>query len=533
MPSPLERLNLPLAYKRVRDELVEQPKSGRAFAVNAFEQELVETDLDPWLGTLKAAVVGGNYTPGALQICGAPKGGDLVRPGALISLSDRVVYTAAVGACVKRIVEATRWSQRKVDFAPLFHATHPHQRQWLLKPFKGWELWTERSVALLDRRSTRYVVTADIAGFFENVSIKRLRNDLVRIGCQEDVVQLVAGCLNKWAGLVGDRGLPQGVLASDILAKLYLESLDRRIKDDGHMHVRYADDLRVFCRSHVEARRALVLVTELLRERGLTLQSAKTEIRPASAALRAEFAGAVPLIKALHAEWIDEAIDSGVIPEGYASVPVSVIDDLVDLEPEAMDPEVIRRAFKVFVLEAERPNRSMFRYLLRRLASLDDDFAAGYCSARLMSHPEAAPEILRYFADLGEAALQVPISHALGSRDLLAYPYTRYLMLVWLRDAEFRLRNQALAAARKQAFQPENPAYLQAAARAVLGRAGVHSDLDKIAGLLTTSADPFERAQLLCCLTRLDKGLRNDLAGRVAPETPWGARAAKYVRTVG
>jgi retron-type reverse transcriptase len=125
-------------------------------------------------------------------------------------------------------------------------------------------------------RRTKFVVTADIAGFFENISIKRLRYELARIGSPEPVLDLLSQCLNKWS-VADERGIPQGVLASDVLAKLYMESFDKRLRDAGHSHVRYADDIRVFCRSRTEARRALVLVTEMLRERGLTVQSAKDQ----------------------------------------------------------------------------------------------------------------------------------------------------------------------------------------------------------------------------------------------------------------
>ena len=525
-------LNFDLAYKRVQDELVDQPRSGRAFVANPFERELAELDLESWLAALKSDVIAGHYSPGEIELCGAPKGGDLVRPAARMSLADRVVYTAAVGSCVKYIVAATRWSQRTLDFAPLFHATHSHQRQWLLKPFLGWERWNERSLSRLALARTKFVVTADIAGFFENVSISRLRTDLIRIGSPAEVVDLLSACLTHWA-LVRDRGLPQGVLASDVLAKLYLESFDKRVKDDGHIHVRYVDDVRVFCTSRAEARRSLVLVTELLRERGLTVQSAKTRIRLADAQLKAELEGAVPAIKALHREYIDEALDAGVLPENEESVPASVIDDLVNAEPDAMDPEVFRRAFTKYVVDVERPNQSMFRYLLRRFAAGKDPFAVDYCSGRLRSGPEATPEILRYFADLNDPyRLQVPVADALASRDLEMYPFPRFLILSWIRSYCPKLRRPTTAAVRKQAFRPEHPSYVQAAARAVLGRLGDHSDIEQIAGLLAGSRDGLQRAQLLCCLGRLEKAPRNALGGRLRTEQPWGALAASYVKSV-
>lgn len=527
--APLDKLNFDLAYKRVRDELKDQRTTGRAFIANPFEQELVELDLEGWLKGLKESVIDLSYVPGDLDLCGAPKGKELIRPGARMSLADRVVYTAAVGACVRQMVTATKWSQRRIDFAPLFHATKFGQRQWLLKPFVGWDGWNTQSLKKLSIARTRFVVTADIAGYFENISIARLQSELTRIGAPADVTELIGRCLLRWA-LVRDRGLPQGVLASDVLSKLYLESVDKRLKDAGFIHVRYSDDIRVFCRSRPEARRALVLVTELLRERGLTVQSAKTKIRAADDALAKEFAGAVPAIKALNQEYVEEALDSGVLPEAEASVPASVIDDLMNAEPDAMDPEVFWRAFKQFVRDAEEPNGTMLRYLLRRFAGSGDHHAVAYCAGRLTEAPDLTSAILRYFEDLEDAKkLEIPLRKALSSNQLAMYPFSRFLILCWMAD-HGSSRSPNLAVVRKQAFGAEHPDYVQAAARRALARIGDDSDLDRMAVLLVSSGDPLQRAQLLCCLGRLEKARRNDLAGRLKKEKPWGSLAAKYVK---
>jgi hypothetical protein len=524
-------LKLPLAYKRVRDELIEQPKSGRAFVANTFEQELVEVDLAGWLAELGLMLAADTYSPEAIELCGAPKGGGLIRPGARLSLSDRVVYTAAVGSCIKEIVAATRWSQGRIDFAPLFDPKKAHQQRWLRSPFAGWKGWTERSLTRLDLSTTKYVVTIDIAGYFENINITLLQSELLRIGSATEPVSVIVRCLRHWAQ-VQDRGIPQGVMASDILAKLYLESFDKRLKDEGYTHVRYVDDVRIFCRTRSEARQALVFATELLRGRGLTVQTAKTTIRVADDLLRKEIEGAVPTIKALNREYIDEAIDAGVLLAADESVPVSVIDDLINAEPSKMDPEVIHRAFVTFVINTDKPNRSMFHYLLHRLAAAADHFAVEFCADYLRSDPNEAPEILRYFEDLDDArSLALPVVKALASRDVEMYPYTRFLMLGWLRRNCRTLSKPGLTIVRKHAFRPEHPDYVQGAARSVLGRVGDHSDLDQIASLVRSTVDPFKRAQLLCCLGRLEKGRRNALVSRVKGEQPWGARASALVKS--
>jgi hypothetical protein len=368
----------------------------------------------------------------------------------------------------------------------------------------------------------------DIAGFFENIAVRRLIHDLKRIECPENAVAILSQCLNKWA--IEERGLPQGVLASDILSKVYLESFDRRLRDAGVKHVRYSDDIRAFCTSRRSAKETLVLIIELLRERGLTVQSAKTDIREKGQGLRREFAGAVPAIRALNRDFIDEAIAAGVLMAGDASVPVSVIDDLANAAPSRMNPKVIRRAWRVFVVRRSAPNRSMFRYLLRRFSASTDRTAIEYCAQRLHQHPDRTPEILRYFAAFSDPRLQDLVATALAHGDLAPYPYTRYLMLRWLRERGVRLRARTRRAVRRDAFGVTRPRYLQNEAWATLAELGTASDLDQLAGIAPTMSEPFERAQLLCCLKGLERDRRNALSGRLGREVPWGRMASAYVR---
>ena len=80
--------------------------------------------------------------------------------------------------------------------------------------------------------------------------------------------------LNRWAQPRA-KGIPQGFSASDILAKIYLNPIDRALRNGGFTHLRYVDDIRIFCKSRLEAKRGLLLLNDLMRKRGLNLQSAK------------------------------------------------------------------------------------------------------------------------------------------------------------------------------------------------------------------------------------------------------------------
>lgn len=521
-------LRLRLAFQRVRDELLEQPKSGRAFVANRFELSLIEVAYGDWITNLRAELGSDIWTPGPVEFCNAPKGRGLVRPGVRMAIRDRVVYTAAVGMCLRNIDAQTRWSQKRIDFATQINSNKLSKREWLRSPFVGWKAWRDESLRLLALRRSTFVVLADIAGYFENISISLLTSDLLQAGCREDVIVLLRKCLNHWCQ-TPDRGLPQGILASDILAKVYLEAFDRHLKGHGLRHVRYADDLRIFCKSEREAREALVKVTELLRQRGLTLQSAKTQITKA-AGLEPEFEGAVPAIQALQRDFIvDKKIRQQMVDD--PSIPISAIDDLAGSDPTTFDPKVIQRAFRRFVVQSESPDKTMRRFLLRRFAALHDDTAVEYCETLVVDAPEATTEILRYFQDLDDPArFEFALVRALRDPDLTMYPYQQCLILDWLWRNAHSLRKPTRATIRKIALSGDTPSYVRIVCEALLGRFGDIADRERIATRFGSSSDPLERAQLLCCLSNLEKGRRNALMGRVKDEGPWVARAVKLMR---
>lgn len=177
-----------LALQRVTRELRDQPRTGRAFVANPFEAELVEAHREEWLRDLKCRVESGRWSPGPIEICDAPKGGNLVRPAARLGIEDRVVYTAAVGACLPNIFTATRWSQGTCDFATRLNSSKLDTTEWMRNPFRGWKEFVDRSVYRCQTHPV--VVVADIAGYFENISMNLLASDLRRIGSPSPAIKL-------------------------------------------------------------------------------------------------------------------------------------------------------------------------------------------------------------------------------------------------------------------------------------------------------------------------------------------------------
>jgi hypothetical protein len=84
--------------------------------------------------------------------------------------------------------------------------------------------------------------------------------------------------ISNWNAFVS-YGLPVGLAGSRILAEAAIADLDETIQGLALQHCRYSDDMRIFCSSEAQARRALEHVAmHLFETHGLTLQSSKTEI---------------------------------------------------------------------------------------------------------------------------------------------------------------------------------------------------------------------------------------------------------------
>lgn len=238
MPFLIDLLDLDLAWRRTKSDL----QSGRVFVHSPLEIELVEADLKPWLDRLRQKIQN-SYQPESAVIADIPKGNGAVRPGAMLSLEDRVVYSALVGALLPTINNGLMWSQGIVDFSYRLSGT-PRRVEWFTNTFNAWTAFRKASLEKIDKGATHVVIT-DITGFYENIDLSVLFSDLRNLGCHEEVTQLLSRCLNRWCVLPG-RGLPQGLSTSDILSKVYLNPIDRAIIDSGIDFIRYVDDNRFY-----------------------------------------------------------------------------------------------------------------------------------------------------------------------------------------------------------------------------------------------------------------------------------------------
>lgn len=516
-------LDLELAWQRVRTDIPE-----RVFVRHPYELSLIELDLEGWLCSLRENIRSNSYSPKPMVVCDVPKGNGLIRPGGHISMDDRVIYAACVGACFPQIHQALSWAQGTIDFSYRLPATLDTPG-WLRSQFGGWRDFRTRSLSKI-AEGVSYVVMTDISGYYENVDIFLLISDLKQMGAPIEAVDQLSTCLNRWSQVRG-RGIPQGHSPSDILGKLYLNSIDHNLQTMGYTHYRYVDDFRFFCHDLVEAKKALIDLNRLLRERGLSLQSAKSQILRADKA-REKIEGVVPAINAVRQELIENARSLSGLADSYISMPEAE-EILCISDPDEAPVGLIRETYQTYFVDStdDQFDNTLFHFLLNRLGRFKDRFAVDHCKNLFERHPEETRYILRYFSQV-EAVEETEesIIEFLDSEDAI-YTYQIFQMIEWYNGIHRDPSDGLLSIVRRLAFDNSQPAYLRSVCRKFLGGFGLVADLERLQHSYPEASSSLEQSEIICSLNRMEKGRRNSFLSSVMNDGELNRRATDLVKT--
>ena len=165
---------------------------------------------------------------------------------------------------------------------PIFEAKF-HDHSYGFRPGRSCHDAVE-NVLELGRQGYRYVLDADISGFFDNLSHTAIMRELSDVVADGNILRLVekflrAGVMEGGKIRPTSVGTPQGGVASPLLANIALNVLDWHLHEHGFRFVRYADDFVVLCRSEDEAKEALTLVEHLIADQlGVSLSPEKTKV---------------------------------------------------------------------------------------------------------------------------------------------------------------------------------------------------------------------------------------------------------------
>jgi len=167
--TTLNDSDLELGWRRAK---LDRP--NRCFVIHPYLFSWVETNLTAWLENISTKVKKG-FTPHDSLICHSPKPGWMVRPGAVLHLEDEVVFNGILTKFHPKIWKMLEWSQGDPDTA--YQLRRPSLKpEWIKSGFLVWTEWRKKSLAKV-RRGIRFVVFADIAGFYDNIDLALLHSD--------------------------------------------------------------------------------------------------------------------------------------------------------------------------------------------------------------------------------------------------------------------------------------------------------------------------------------------------------------------
>ena len=250
--------------KLMREAFLKVKRNRGAAGIDKVSIQMFEANLDPNLEALMRDLKTGVFQPRPLRRVFVEKGNGKLRPLGIPAVRDRVAQEV-----VRRLLE------------PVFEP-HFHESSFGFRPGRNCH---QAVAAVLDahRDGFRYVLDADIQGFFDNLPHRVMMAALTRSIADGNILNLVqrfltAGVLHNGVFKPTTVGTPQGGVLSPLLANIALHSLDQHLDQLGLRFVRYADDFVVLARTKRHAQEAQTLVAQHLDSLGLSLSPEKTRV---------------------------------------------------------------------------------------------------------------------------------------------------------------------------------------------------------------------------------------------------------------
>jgi hypothetical protein len=190
---------------------------------------------------------------------------------------DCLLYTGMIRECAE-LAEAFRVPKEKRIACSYRVRVTPEGE--LFEAGVGWKEFQDQTTEYLSLKESNFVITADIADFYNQTYHHRIQNALSGAGVSDERSKNIEHFLGNITARQS-RGVPVGPSGSIVLAEACLTDVDNFLMRKGYIHTRYVDDFRIFVETRREAIQVLHDLTEYLyTAHRLCLQGSKTGIYP-------------------------------------------------------------------------------------------------------------------------------------------------------------------------------------------------------------------------------------------------------------
>ena len=285
-----------------------------------------------------------------------PKPSGLLRPLTLLAIEDQIVLQAIANQIGKQMFDRRREVQGRSVFSNCLSSDKDS-----IFFLEDWRSTYHRFQSRLESHlatGNQWIAHFDLAAFYETISHRALQKIVAPSGGSNELWTLIRNWLCVWTSEQGaipvDHGIPQGPMASDFLAEVFLLPLDEAMKRASIPYIRYVDDIRVLARTKAEAEKAAILLEMECRRWSLIPQSSKFKITHATTITEA--LGTLPSI----AESTGRDPDEGELDTTLA---VSILKDAVKGRPV----RVVDKSRLRYVLYRAQPSAKILASTLQLL----------------------------------------------------------------------------------------------------------------------------------------------------------------------
>lgn len=282
--------NIKLAYRNIKKNHGSKTAGTDGKTIQDLEKWQTETLINHIRKKLEY------YEPQAIRRVEIPKPNGKKRPLGIPTIMDRLIQQ-----CIYQILE------------PIAEAKF-HERSNGFRPNRSTEHAIAQVYKMVQTQQLYYIVDIDIKAFFDNVQHGKLLKQMWQMGIQDKkLLKIISVMLKAEIAGIGfpEKGTPQGGIISPLLSNIVLNELDwwiasqwetmptkheyqgRKTRTDNSSKyralrssklkecylVRYADDFKILCKHHNDAKRLFIATQKWLRERlGLEINTEKSKI---------------------------------------------------------------------------------------------------------------------------------------------------------------------------------------------------------------------------------------------------------------
>ena len=282
--------NIKLAYRNIKKNHGSKTAGTDGKTIQDLEKWQTETLINHIRKKLEY------YEPQAIRRVEIPKPNGKKRPLGIPTIMDRLIQQ-----CIYQILE------------PIAEAKF-HERSNGFRPNRSTEHAIAQVYKMVQTQQLHYIVDIDIKAFFDNVQHGKLLKQMWQMGIQnKKLLKIISVMLKAEVAGIGfpEKGTPQGGIISPLLSNIVLNELDwwiasqwetmptkheyqgRKTRTDNSSKyralrssklkecylVRYADDFKILCKHHNDAKRLFIATQKWLRERlGLEINTEKSKI---------------------------------------------------------------------------------------------------------------------------------------------------------------------------------------------------------------------------------------------------------------